>query len=280
MNISPLRYPGGKAKIVPMIREIIRNNFEERPVYIEPFAGGAGVALSLLMNGVVKEVVINDFDAAVYSFWDNVLNHTERFAEAIEKIDVSISQWYEQRQIYMNAAEVSFELGLAAFFLNRTNHSGILTGGPIGGYEQKGKWKLDCRFNKADLICRIRKIAEFQKKIRIFNKDIFQFIRENLSKYRKPETFIYFDPPYYVKGDRLYKNFFEPEDHCRLEKQIREKLKCPWIVTYDNVKEIREIYSRNLNKEISIHYSAGMKTTGKEVLFYSPGLDITGVKFA
>ena len=277
-NYSPLRYPGGKIKLAPAIRDILQKNFPECSTYIEPFAGGAAVALSLLIEGVVERIIINDFDVAIYSFWDNVLNHTEDFVKEIAKIEVTIPQWRKQQHIYLHSTEdPSFELGLAAFFLNRTNYSGILTGGPIGGYEQKGNWTLECRFHKEALIQKILKIAEYRSQITIVKKDIFDFIAEDLPKRKTNKTFVYFDPPYYVKGYRLYKNFFTHEDHVNLKKQIRERVRCPWIVTYDNTQPILDIYRRERAQDIEVYYSAGTNTLGKEILFYSPMIDLSNV---
>ena len=72
-----------------------------------------------------------------------------------------MKEWEKQKRIYENTRS-EFLLGFATFFLNRTNYSGVITGGPIGGFEQKGQWKIDARFNKKSLIDRIERISYFK----------------------------------------------------------------------------------------------------------------------
>ena len=199
MNYSPLRYPGGKAKFSPCVKEIIHKSEDKIETYIEPFAGGAGVALDLLFSGEVKRIVINDYDKAIYSFWRAVLEETDRLIDLIKKTEITIDEWYKQKEVYMNNAnKYSLELAFATFFLNRTNRSGILNAGPIGGYAQRGAYRLDVRYNKENLIQRIKDIAKLKKNIYIYNKEIRAFIQQVLPKYSE-NGFAYFDPPYYRK---------------------------------------------------------------------------------
>ena len=272
-SFSPLRYPGGKAKIASLVSAIIRENGLHCQTYLEPFAGGAGVALHLLLNREVERIVINDVDKAVYSFWKAILEETNRFVEQIRTTPVTIQEWKKQREIYFSGKKYSFELGFAMFFLNRTNHSGILTGGPIGGYEQKGSWTLDCRFNRECLIEKILRIATFRKDIKVYNQDIFTFAGRYMRKYTD-NAFVYFDPPYYHKSPRLYKNSFTHDDHVELCRLITEDVRIPWIATYDNTKEISDIYRNIASRNIDVFYSAGSNCIGKEILFYQPSLVI------
>ena len=139
MNYSPLRYPGGKTKIAPMVKLLIEKSGMKNVTYVEPFAGGAGVSLELLFSGEVDHIVINDYDKAIYSIWRAIIDNTNQFVELIENTEVSIDEWYRQKNIYTNQSNrYSVELAFATFFLNRTNRSGILAAGPIGGYEQNG----------------------------------------------------------------------------------------------------------------------------------------------
>ncbi|MBR5243265.1 MAG: DNA adenine methylase [Thermoguttaceae bacterium] len=271
MNLSPIRYPGGKGKLAAKIAGIIDASTVRNGVYIEPFAGGAGAALSLLFSGKVQTIVINDVDKAVASFWKSILNETERFVQKIHATAVTIDEWRNQKAVYQNQVDrCSFELGFAFFFLNRTNRSGILTGGPIGGFEQKGDWKLDCRFNKDRLIEQIVEIAKRKKQIRVYNQDIFDFIERYLPRYQD-NGFIYFDPPYFNKAGRLYKNSFNEEQHRKLHDAI-VCLNAPWIVSYDNVPNICRIYSDVASEPLSINYCAAKKGTGSEIMFYCPEL--------
>ncbi|MGO2346144.1 MAG: DNA adenine methylase, partial [Providencia sp.] len=149
MFYTPLRYPGGKGKLSYYIKSLIDENSLNDGVYIEPYAGGAGVALELLLQEYVRHVHINDIDIAIYSFWDSILNNTENFSRLVHDTIINIENWEKQKDILLNSGNHStLEIGFATFFLNRTNRSGILKAGVIGGKTQSGKWKLDVRFNK------------------------------------------------------------------------------------------------------------------------------------
>lgn len=269
MNYSPLRYPGGKARLSPFIKLLIENAGIEKPVYIEPYAGGAGVALSLLIDGVVDEVVINDYDKAIYSMWRAILEDTEEFVRLIEETPVNVEEWYNQKRIYSeNNKKYSVELGFAAFYLNRTNRSGIISNaGPIGGYEQTGDYTIAVRYNKEDLIRRIREIAKHRKKIHLYNKDAKKLISIYLQKYID-RAFIYFDPPYYKKGKALYKNFYTESDHKGIFELITA-IPCSWIVTYDDVQEIRAIYEGCSARLYDLTYSLANNGTKSELMYVS-----------
>lgn len=267
-NYSPLRYPGGKGRLYPFVAAIIKNTGIEHPVYIEPFAGGAGLALSLLYNGIVEEIVINDYDKAIYSMWKAILTQTTAFVELIRNTPVSVDEWYHQKEIYSTQREkYSLELGFATFYLNRTNRSGILSAGPIGGYQQTGNYLIDARYNKDDLIKRVEKIAKYKKNIHLYNHDIRSFIRSYIPKYID-RAFVYFDPPYYKKGKYLYKNFFEEKDHQDIHDLITE-LDCPWMVTYDNAQEIRKIYGEMQVWQFDLVYGIANRGLNSEILFIS-----------
>lgn len=269
MNYSPLRYPGGKSRLAPFISLIIQKSKIENPIYVEPFAGGAGVALSLLLNSDVDEIVINDYDKAIYSVWRALLTETDSFIGLIEDATLNIEEWKTQKRIYDKQGDkYSLELGFAAFYLNRTNRSGILSNaGPIGGFDQTGNYLIDARFNRQELVRRVRTIAEHKSKIHLYNKDVRIFLKKYMPKYQK-RAFAYFDPPYYRKGKALYKNFFSPSDHQEIFECISE-LNCPWLVTYDDVAEIREIYSSYVGKRYDLIYSLANNGKNSERMFLS-----------
>lgn len=268
MFYSPLRYPGGKGKLTPFIATMIEAHGHKGGTYIEPFAGGAAVALELLEKGIVSEIVINDLDKGIYSFWRAILTETDRFIKEIEKAQVNMDEWYKQRAICMNeSSRYSFELGFATFFMNRTNRSGIIKAGVIGGKSQQGTWKLDARFNKPELIERIRNIAEKKRHIHLYNKDIVSFIKNYIPKY-EDNAFVYFDPPYFRKGRQLYMNFFDYEDHARIEKLISNMVNSDWMITYDNEPEIKKIYEKNYIKTFELNYSVAKKKKGQELLIF------------
>lgn len=267
-NYSPLRYPGGKSKLSSFVAASIKKSKIKSPIYIEPFAGGAGIALSLLYNGTVDKIVINDYDKAIYSMWRAILNDTHKFINLLETTPVSMTEWYKQKDIYSSQNKrYSVELGFAAFYLNRTNRSGIITAGPIGGYNQTGNYKINARFNKEDLLNRIQKIIMYKDRIHLYNQDVRSFINLYAPKYID-KAFIYFDPPYYKKGKQLYRNFFNSKDHQEIHDLINE-LTCPWIVTYDDIDEIRNIYRDYSGWNFDLMYSVANSGLNSEILFIS-----------
>ena len=267
---SPLRYPGGKNKLSKFIGYICReNNLDGH--YIEPYAGGASVALHLLLNGFVKEITINDYDKAIYAFWFSVLNDTNRFCKKIEKAEVSMKNWRIQKKIQNNKESEKdlLKLGFSTFFLNRTNYSGIIDGGMIGGISQGGEYKIDCRFNKGELIERIKFIAIHKKSIHLENMDALELVKKIK---KNKNTIFYFDPPYYLKGPSLYMNYYEHGDHQKVSDEIRKIKNARWIVSYDNTPEIKKMYDGCFKKEYSFFHTAYSTRIGKEILFFSDKL--------
>jgi DNA adenine methylase len=266
-TLSPLRYPGGKSKIYGKVKNlIIANGFDNR-VYVEPFAGGFGIGIGLLCENVVPSVILNDFDSHIYNFWYSVLNDTDRLLRLIMDTPITIEERERQKQNYMDLDADILTDGFATLFLNRVNFSGVIKGGPIGGLDQKGTYKLNCRFNKEDISHRIESIAQHRKKIKLYNKDAGYLIRMHLMKIKAP-MFLNIDPPYVIKGSQLYTNFFKEEDHLNLQRVIVKHLgdKYPWIITYDNCSLVKEIYRRFHMQEYDITYNAGGTVLGKELV--------------
>ena len=270
-NPSPLRYPGGKFKIHKLISVLIDKIDGGCDTYIEPFAGGAGVALWLLLSGIVERIILNDSDQAIASIWKAMTRENEAFLDKLWKTDVTLEEWHRQRTVYLcSSKKYSLDYGFAAFFLNRTNHSGILLSGPIGGQEQDG-WRLDVRFNKETLAERIKAIGELKDQIKVYNRDVFSFVKNQLPKYRE-HAFIYLDPPYFRRGVALYKNFFNERKHKELKEHIVNDINIPWVVSYDDVPEVRKIYEGVPSRAFSLNYSLANNGCGKEIMFFSPGL--------
>ena len=267
MFYSPLRYPGGKGKLVPFMELLIRQTGHLGGTYVEPFAGGAGIALELLEKGIVSDIVINDLDKGIYSFWRAILTETDRFINNIRNVELSIDEWNRQREIIDDCSRYSYELGFATFYLNRTNRSGIIKGGVIGGIEQAGNWRMDARFNREALIERIVKIASRKNHIHLYNKDVNSFIQNYLPKYQQ-NAFVYFDPPYFDKGKQLYLNFFSYDDHVRIERMINNQVNCDWVITYDDVQEIADIYQNHILKRFDLNYSAAVKRKASEIIIF------------
>lgn len=270
---TPLRYPGGKSKLCNFIHQLIKENSLDKGTYIEPYAGGAGVALELLLTNKVSKIHINDLNIGVFNFWSNVLIHTELFIEKIYSCTLNMEEWHTQRKIFNKPAENSaFDVGFAFFYLNRTNRSGIINGGVIGGYEQTGNYKMDARFNKDALVERIINISRRAEDISLYNMDAELFLK-SVDSMSLHQPLIYIDPPYYVNGRRLYDNFYEHDDHCRISKLVTS-LKTPWVLSYDDTEQIRQFYSNSRVAEIDLAYSAQRKMKGQEVIFFSEELKI------
>jgi DNA adenine methylase len=269
--VSPLRYPGGKAKLFPFFSKLITVNGLFESEYCEPYAGGAGLAIRLLTMGYVKSISINDIDQSIYSFWCAALHDTERFCRLIDKTPVNVEQWYHQKEIWEEGdADNIIALGFSAFYLNRTSRSGIIEGaGPIGGYEQKGHWKLGVRLVKDKQIQNLKALSRYSRQIRVTNFDALKFVGK---KIEHRNAFLYLDPPYYVKGHKLYKNFYKPEDHLRIAREMKSHRRTKWVVSYDDVPEIREAYKFFNPVSYMLNYSAGQKTMGREVIFLSDAL--------
>lgn len=270
---SPLRYPGGKFKLYPYMEKIITQNELQHCTYIEPFAGGCGLALSLLQNNLVNRIIINDYDYAVYAFWYSIINHTEDFCNKINEVKVDIYEWDLQKEIYLNQnMHTIFDVGFSAFFLNRTNRSGIINGGIIGGRNQEGHYTIDCRFNKPALIKKIRRIATDADRIEIYNFDVLDLIDRVIIDLPVENTFIYFDPPYVKKGPKLYKNHFNFQDHVTLHNKIVNNLTHKWLITYDHIDEISILYQQYKQDVIDINYSAGTNKQGRELAIFCDDL--------
>jgi DNA adenine methylase len=274
-NFTPLRYPGGKAKLAPFVKELLRVNKLSDGSYIEPYAGGAGLALELLLQEHVSHIYLNDICRPVWAFWDAVVNNSEKLSKLVRDTPLTMDIWDIQKKILKNALrEDDLKVGFAMFYLNRTNRSGILNGGVIGGRDQSGPWKIDARYNRTELVRRISAIANVSDRISLSNEDARVFLRTGARKWGK-KSLIYLDPPYYVKGRSLYLDCYEHHDHELIGQQMMSgSVKQKWIVSYDNVQEIRVIYEGCTNMQYSLNYSAHEARTGSEVMFFCDGLTI------
>lgn len=275
---SPLRYPGGKAKLSNFLIEVLKANGLKEPHYVEPYAGGAGAALRLLFEEYVEAITINDADPRVRCFWWAVTKKNDEFLSMLEDVEVSVEEWRRQREIYekRNLRRV-LELGFATFFLNRTTRSGIIhNGGPIGGFDQTGNYLIDARFNRAQLARRIQRIGFYADRIDVSGDDGLLLLRKiDLNAENAERTFVYLDPPYYVKGAELYLNRFTHDQHRILAQYLSTPKAFPWIMTYDNVSPIRELYSKFPRFSFNLSYSAYERRAGEELLIHPPSVRVT-----
>lgn len=271
---SPLRYPGGKLKVSEYIKLLIDTNNLNDGHYVEPYAGGASVALDLLINEYVSNIHINDIDIAIYSFWHSTLYDTENFCRLINDTVVSAEEWKKQKFIIKNKDKFSsLEIGFSTFFLNRTNRSGILNAGMIGGNDQSGNYKIDARYNKINLIKRIELINRFEDRISLNNMDAIEYV-QMIDSTLPNNTLIYLDPPYYKKGKELYINYYNHEDHREIADIVKKLTNRYWLVSYDNEIAIKDLYSDFRQKIYSLNYSVGKASKGSEVIIYNDNLFI------
>jgi len=272
---SPLRYPGGKAVLSDFLADLAAANGLQDGTYVEPYAGGAGAALNLLFGEYVHRVMLNDIDPCIFAFWNAILRHKKAFVDLIRSTPVTMQEWKRQREIYRHQTRYSrIKVAFAGFFLNRCNRSGIIVnGGPIGGCNQDGKWKLDVRYNKDELIRRIEKISLYKDRISIFNMDAIDFLRQIVRKNKSIEgTLVYLDPPYYFRGSQLYINHYQPEDHAGLARFITRENSFKWVLSYNNVPQIRELYRDREQIEFNLDYTAHTRKIGTELLIFSKNI--------
>ena len=270
---SILRYPGGKTQLAKFVNNLITINKIKKPIYCEPFSGGSGVSMELLLTNKVKSIILNDYDPAIYSIWNAVLQEPGRLIAEIENCQITMDNWYIQKEIYTrynNIREYNFDLAFATLFLNRTNRGGIITGGPIGGYNQNSKYQLDCRFNRKDIINKIRKISDQHHRIQLYMMDAEELVRNVLLKLNPEQLFTFFDPPYYHQGQALYKSAFDHNNHVSLSHSISTMHNYKWITTYDECNEIREIYNEYPLHTYQLRYSVRTVRFANEYIFSSP----------
>ena len=266
---SPLRYPGGKARLAHYFKALFRANDLLDAEYVEPYAGGASVGLELLFSDHASRIHINDLSRPVYAFWHSVLHDTEELSRRVHDARLTLSEYQRQRAALSDPSADLPSLCFAAFYLNRTSRSGIISpkAGAIGGVAQAGAWTLDARFNRTALVDRIERIADLRSRIRLYNLDAEVLLRTFVSKLPR-RSLVYLDPPYFLKGQRLYANFYESDDHAVLAARVT-RLQQRWVISYDDVQPIRRLYSTFPSRRYSVPYSAAEVRSGAEVMFYS-----------
>jgi DNA adenine methylase len=271
---TPLRYPGGKQRLTPFIEELLSENDLVGGHYVEPYAGGAGVAIRLLLSRKVSNIHLNDSDYGIYCFWYAVLNRTEELCKLIASASLTIKEWHKRKEILKKCdRRKKLELGFTVFYLNRCNRSGILSAGVIGGINQNGNYKMDARFSRNDLIRRIEAIANFENKIFLTNFDAEYYIKNYIPNL-PAKTLIYLDPPYYHKGSELYLNAYKETDHLRISGAIQNELKHQWVLSYDGVPPIVKLYDQRRSFLYDLQYTAANVYKGKEIFVFSDSLNL------
>ena len=266
-SVSPFRYPGGKAFLYRYLHSRLSALPTGPRYYAEPFCGGAGSAVILLKLDAIEEIHLNDADPKVFSAWQAILENTERFAQAILDTPVDLDTWHAQKRIVEGTGAPSFELGFATFFLNRTSRSGIVIGaGPIGGYDQKGNWKIDARFNREALAERVRWLGSVKDRIKLTHEDALTFLSKSTTRLSIDQTLFFVDPPYVTAGGRLYLNAMNEAKHIALSDMLQDGTLPHWVLTYDDHPLIRGLYAERPIADLAVTYSLQKKRKEREVL--------------
>jgi DNA adenine methylase len=269
---SPLRYPGGKARLAAYLARVLASQSTSIETYCEPYAGGAGAGLKLLADGHVSRLIINDLNPGIAAFWRSVFFTTSELVKLVAECAVDLDNWHRQRAVYLVPDQHDdLTLGFATFFLNRTNRSGILNARPIGGLEQTGNWLIDARFNRPDLVKRIESLGKLASQVDVRQERAIELIR-NLSRRSRP-ALLYVDPPYVVPGEELYLTDHSWSEHQRL-RQVLAKSRHPWILTYDADDRTRELYRDFRCLRFNISHTAQTQKVGREFMFFSRGLRV------
>lgn len=268
--VSPFRYPGGKGFLSGFLADHLSKVFPGSSVtFLEPFCGGAGAAVNLLADGFVDRLCLNDADVRIYSAWRAMLEETERFIDQIQSVPLTMDEWYIQKQISVDGpiSGYGFDLGFASFYLNRTTRSGIVSkAGPIGGYDQTGKWKIDARFNRDGLAKRVGWIGENRDRIEVTNLDVLSFLDRARRTLDANSSFYFIDPPYVKAGGRLYLNAMDEDKHVALSDMLTSGKITKWVLTYDDHPLVRQVYSDQNMQSVNVNYSLQKKRKEAEIL--------------
>lgn len=266
--ISPLRYPGSKQSLVKYAERFLRANKLVGREWIEPCAGGASIALSLISRGLVPRATIVEKDPLIHAFWKCLKTDGAILCELARKLSITVQTWQEFQKYREPEAVDRFppmELALAGLFFNRVNYSGIIGAKPIGGMSQSSDYKIDCRFTKSTVIDRMVDAARLMDRIAVVGGDGLSYLRRSHARLSRRGSVVYVDPPYFVQGKKLYRYHFVERDHVRLARFLNEA-KFPWLVSYDNDPFVVSLFSSHNIRPICLRYTVREARKADELL--------------
>lgn len=263
--LSPLRYPGSKRRLANYIAHTLELNDLEPQLYVEPFAGGASVALQLLTEERVEQIILADLDPLVAAFWQTVFWDTEWLVHRVRRIAVTVRNW---RHFHRAIPRTRRERAIACLFLNRTSYSGIMAhdAGPIGGYQQASAYAIDCRFPRERLVDRIRAVGALRDRVAHVWSCSWQQTLARVERMQavgtlpKRDAFYYLDPPFFEKASALYAKWFTDDDHKTFRDRVLRIRRAKWLISYDAAPRVRELYGeRAMHVRVEQLYSAGSR---------------------
>jgi DNA adenine methylase len=237
---SFFRYPGGKSRIAHQIVKEMGNIQE----YREPFFGGGSIGLEVLESlPLGADVWVNDKYPPLASLWKMIIEDPYPLMDRISEYVPTVDDFFRIKQIFLGMPEIlsEEERAMMCLVLHQISFSGlgVKAGGPIGGKTQKGTYKVDCRWSPRTLNAKILKAHRLFQRANVTCTAV-DYVR--LLEDATPQTTVYLDPPYYVRGNDLYQEPFSVQDHEELAVILRG-LDCKWFISYDDCPEIRDLYS-------------------------------------
>ena len=245
--------------------------------------------MDLLLKDDIEFVYLNDADLGIASFWEAIRTEPERLIDEIMTVEVSVNHWLEVRNRRKELIErfnardeddpkYNFELGFLTFYLNRTNISGIIDGGCVGGMQQSGKYRIDCRFSRDGLASKVSRIAKKASSFAVSCMDGVDFLSEKFrvllkeNGYSLSDSLVYIDPPYVKQGKNLYFNSMGETEHRRLAGTLKNWTCENWFLTYDNSPLVKELYRGWDMRLLSVKYSANSRERASELAIFPPTL--------
>ena len=231
---SPLRYPGGKTWLIPHIREWLRETQPE--ILIEPFAGGAIVSLTAVMEELVSSTMMIEIDRDVAAFWRSALESGATLSEWVRRF----SPTHESvAQLAAEAPRTVEEHGFRTLVLNRTRRGGILApGASLTRKGENGKGILS-RWYPETLARRLAAIGEYADRLAFLEGDGMKVLPVLLRGWGR-RAGVFLDPPYTAHGgkragSRLYAH--TDIDHAALFAMLAAH-DSSFLMTYDVAPEI------------------------------------------